>query len=98
MSGLLFSDISGTSAALGMSPIVLSIIFAALIIWTLTLKGFALWHASRNYQKRWFIVLLVLNTFGVLELIYLLWYRKDKREGGTPSLFNNPEGQPSASA
>ena len=49
------------------------IIIAA--IWTVTLKGFALWHAARNSQKWWFIALLVINTLGILEIIYLVWFR-----------------------
>ena len=44
-------------------------------LWTLVLKGYALWHAARNGQKEWFIAILVLNTLGILELIYLVWYR-----------------------
>jgi uncharacterized membrane protein len=43
--------------------------------WTLIIKGYALWHAARNSQKWWFIALLVVNTLGVLEVIYLIWFR-----------------------
>jgi Family of unknown function (DUF5652) len=44
-------------------------------LWTIILKGYALWHAARNTQKWWFIALLVINTLGILEIIYLIWYR-----------------------
>jgi hypothetical protein len=44
-------------------------------VWTLIIKGYALWHAARNSQKWWFIALLVVNTLGVLEVIYLIWFR-----------------------
>ncbi|MFZ3043563.1 MAG: DUF5652 family protein [Minisyncoccia bacterium] len=50
------------------------IIFLA-AIWTVVLKGFALWHAARGSQKWWFIALLVVNTLGILEIIYLVWFR-----------------------
>lgn len=49
------------------------IIIAA--FWTIALKGFALWHAARNSQKGWFIALLVINTVGILDLVYLIWFR-----------------------
>ena len=49
------------------------IIIAA--VWTIVLKGFALWHAARGSQKWWFIALLVVNTLGILEIIYLIWFR-----------------------
>jgi len=57
-------------------------IFAALIpliivvaVWTAIIKGYALWHAARNSQKKWFIALLVINTLGILEIVYLIWFR-----------------------
>ena len=55
---------------LGLIPFIL---IAA--VWTLIIKGYALWHAARNGQKWWFIALLVVNTLGILEIIYLIWYR-----------------------
>ena len=44
-------------------------------LWTIVLKGYSLWYASRGGQKWWFIALLVINTFGILEIVYLLRYR-----------------------
>jgi methionyl-tRNA synthetase len=38
-------------------------------------KGYALWHAARGAQKTWFVFLLIVNTFGILELVYLLFFR-----------------------
>jgi len=46
-----------------------------IMIWTTVLKGFALWHSARSSQKEWFVALLVLNTFGILEIVYLVWFR-----------------------
>lgn len=47
------------------------IILYALIVWVLFWKGFSLWKAARSNQKYWFIALLVINTFGILEIFYL---------------------------
>lgn len=54
------------------------------VIWTLAIKGYALWQAARNGQKGWFIVLLLINTLGILEIIYLIWFRSDKRNTSHP--------------
>ena len=43
-----------------------------LVIWDFAWKGFALWAAARNQSKGWFIVILVVNSVGVLPIIYLL--------------------------
>ncbi|CAN5713689.1 hypothetical protein BH11PAT2_BH11PAT2_08980 [soil metagenome] len=78
------------SSHIGLSPAMLGILLLAVAAWSLAWKGFALWFAARNHQKKWFIVLLVLNTVGILEIVYLLWFRRDRQEGVTTSLFNNP--------
>lgn len=42
------------------------------VFWSLTWKGLALWRASKRGSKAWFVVLLVVNTLGILEIVYLL--------------------------
>jgi len=46
-------------------------LFLAITIWSLIWKGFALWKAARLSQRNWFIALLILNTAGILDIIYL---------------------------
>jgi methionyl-tRNA synthetase len=43
------------------------------------LKGLALWRAGRNDQRGWFVALLLVNTLGILELIYLMTAGKKRR-------------------
>lgn len=53
-------------------------IFVALIIWSLIWKGFALWKSARNNQKNWFVIFMVVNTIGILEIIYLFYFSSPK--------------------
>lgn len=55
--------------------------FGLLIAWSLVWKGLALWRAARRGEKAWYLVLLVLNTLGILEIIYYFLVAKtdDKR-------------------
>lgn len=53
-------------------------ILAVFAVWTVAIKGYALWHAARNEQKTWFVFLLIVNSIGILELVYLIWFRADK--------------------
>ena len=57
-------------------------IFVALaIIWSLIWKGLALWRSAELRQKYWFIAILVVNTLGILEIIYYFFVaRKYKVE------------------
>ena len=41
----------------------------------LVLKGFALYKSARKGQNIWFVALLVVNSMGILPLIYLLLNR-----------------------
>lgn len=45
-------------------------------IWVLPWKGYALWTASRARNKRWFIALLIINTFAILDIFYLFYVAK----------------------
>ena len=49
-----------------------------ILIWSLFWKGCALWIASKNNQKGWFLAILVLNTVGILEIIYIFYVAKKK--------------------
>jgi len=52
------------------------ILLSVVIIIEVILKGFALWASARRKQKAWFVCLLILNTAGILPIIYLLIHRK----------------------
>lgn len=47
-----------------------------LVIWTLSWKGIALWRSAKNNQKYWFVTVFLLNTFGILEILYLSFFQK----------------------
>jgi len=55
-----------------------SYIFIILGIWELTWKGLALWKASQNKQRNWFIAMLILNTVGILPMVYIKFFQKKK--------------------
>ena len=52
----------------------LSIILIIFII-DLIFKGFALWKATHKNHKVWFTFMLILNTAGILPIIYLVLNR-----------------------
>ena len=53
-------------------------VLVLLILWTLPWKGYALWKAARSKSPWWFIVLLVVNTLGILEILYIFLFSKDR--------------------
>jgi len=64
---------------LQLHPAILILILLFLIL-ILVLKGIALWRAGRNNQIIWFIFLFILNTAGILPLIYLAFFQKNIRK------------------
>ena len=64
------------AAILGISLPILLIIF----IWSAVWKGIALWKSARKNHLVWFIVLLVVNTLGILEILYVFLFSKIKLE------------------
>lgn len=55
-------------------------IIAAVAIWDMIWKGFALWRASKNGHQNWFIAILVINSVGILPIVYLLMHKSDSSE------------------
>ena len=39
--------------------------------WTLAWKGASLWYAAKDDSKPWFIALLLSNTVGLLDALYI---------------------------
>jgi hypothetical protein len=50
-----------------------------LMIWDMVWKGIGLWKAGRNKQLKWFIAIFLLNTAGILPIVYLKFFQKKKR-------------------
>lgn len=46
-------------------------IMLAIVLWSIPWKGVALWKAARLSNKKWFIVLLVVNTLAILDIIFI---------------------------
>ena len=49
-----------------------------IVLWTLPWKGAALWKAARRSQKVWFIILLAVNTLGLLEILYIFVFSRGR--------------------
>jgi len=54
-------------------------LFILLLIWSLIWKGVALWKAARNCDKVWFVLLLIVNTMGILEIFYIFVFSKREK-------------------
>lgn len=55
---------------------VIGLVMLVLVAWTLYWKYQALWYAAKHDDKWWFIGLLLINTLGVLEILYLYYFSK----------------------
>lgn len=51
-----------------------------LSLWTLFWKIFSVWTAARNGDRGWFVVLLLLNTLGILDIWYIFNVAKVPKE------------------
>jgi len=55
-------------------------VYYPLIVWSVIWKGLALWRAARLKQVGWYVALLVINTVGIFEIIYLIATNKRYKE------------------
>jgi hypothetical protein len=55
-----------------------------LAAWSLFWKGWGLWRSARLGQKKWFVAILILNTVGILEILYIyVFSRKHSKRSQT---------------
>lgn len=69
--------------------VLFAIVWLAVIVWSLYWKGRALWKAARLYDRNWFIVLLLVNLFGLLEIFYIYSIAKPKEDKIKADLAKN---------
>lgn len=55
----------------------------AITLWTLPWKGVALWKAAHNKDKWWFIIMLIANTVGILEITYIFYFSEKEKKSVT---------------
>ncbi len=55
-------------------------VITLIVLWTLPWKGVALWKSARLQQKWWFIALLLFQTLGLLEILYIFVFSKSKTD------------------
>ena len=60
-------------------PLFMSV-FGLLMLWSLFWKGLGLWHSARRGEPWWFVAILLINTAGILEIVYLFGFAKLKLE------------------
>jgi hypothetical protein len=48
-------------------------------LWDLFWKGKGLWRSAQRGEKWWFIAILVVNSIGILPIIYLVFFSKKKK-------------------
>jgi hypothetical protein len=46
-------------------------VFVLVTLWSIPWKGVALWKAAQLSHKKWFVVLLLVNTIGILDILYI---------------------------
>ncbi len=77
------SSVFGFIPGPGLSP-VFALVLTIIIVWSFIWKGLALWRAARLGQSYWFVALLVLNTVGILEILYLFVFSKPESSAPKP--------------
>lgn len=69
----MFGWMTNNSFYQGVTPLVI-----VLVVWELYWKGKGLWLSAQKKEKWWFIAMLLLNTVGILPLVYIYYFSKRK--------------------
>ncbi len=52
-------------------PVSLKLLIVVLVVWSIIWKIYAAWIACKNNHKKWFVAIIILNTVGIFELVYI---------------------------
>jgi hypothetical protein len=52
------------------------VVIIIIAIWELIWKGIAMWKAGRNNQLPWFVAILIVNSIGILPILYIAFFQK----------------------
>jgi hypothetical protein len=63
------------------------------ILWVIPWKGMALWKAARRQEKYWFVVILILNTYALLEILYIFVFAKETTAERIKNFFKKITGR-----
>ena len=50
--------------------------FIPLLIWSFFWKGMALWKSANKKHLVWFLIILIVNTLGILEIAYIFYLNR----------------------
>lgn len=67
-----------------------------LLIWSIFWKGLALWRSARREDKVWFVLLLIINTAGILEILYYFYFSRPSARA--KDTVTEPKVKPNAKA
>jgi len=59
------------------------IVLILLAIWDMIWKGIALWKAGKNNHLTWFVFIFIFNTIGILPMLYIFVFSKNKKQAKT---------------
>lgn len=51
-------------------------VYIIFLTWSLIWKGLALWQSATKRHLVWFMILLVVNTLGILEILYIFYLNR----------------------
>lgn len=64
-----------------------TLLITLILTWSLFWKALALWRSAKSNDNLWFIGLMIVNTFGLLEIAYVFYLSKSKLRAEEVKIF-----------
>lgn len=76
----------GSGLGMGLFGTWMGAFLLPLLVWSVFWKGWALWKAAKADSKIWFVILLLVNTVGILEILYIFMFSETETKKLTKTL------------
>lgn len=63
--------VNGVAMKIGISPTAILLILLIILIWSAVWKLLAMWKAAKKDSWIWFVAFALLNTVGILPILYI---------------------------
>jgi len=58
-------------------PVVAGVLL--IVLWCIFWKGIGLWKSARKGQRYWFVGMLVINSLGILPILYIYVFQEGEK-------------------
>lgn len=76
----LMVKVAADNTILGKYVLLVVVVLLIVAIWDIVWKLLAMWRASKRNEPVWFVLIMIINSMGIVPILYLIFTKEPKKE------------------